>query len=138
MLRLSAAKRKREHGEVCNWLLGHAGHIIVEDNSYKAFQRGRFGKTIGRHAPAALYAQLASKAESAGLLVEVVSPKKVKPTQHNLLTGQFVKHELWERRVRLGEDDDDRWIDRDASACLNLLYADLEKQIHGQLPNCNG
>ena len=80
MLRLSAATRKREHGEVCNWLLGHAGHIIVEDNSYKAFQRGRFGKTIGRHAPAALYAQLASKAESAGLLVEVVSPKKVKRT----------------------------------------------------------
>ena len=58
IFRLSAATRKREHGEVCNWLLGHAGHIIVEDNSYKAFQKGRFGKTIGRHAPAALYAQL--------------------------------------------------------------------------------
>ena len=109
MLRLSAATRKREHGEVCNWLLGHAG------------------QTIGRHAPVALYAQLASKAESAGLLVEVVSPKKVKPTQHNLLTGQFVKHELWERRVRLGEDDDERWIDRDAAACLNLLYAEILK-----------
>ena len=89
MLRLSAATRKREHGEVCNWLLGHAGHIIVEDNSYKAFQRGRFGKTIGRHAPAALYAQLTNKAESAGLLVEVVSPKKLKPSQHNLLTDTF-------------------------------------------------
>ena len=34
IFRLSAATRKREHGEVCNWLLGHAGHIIVEDNSY--------------------------------------------------------------------------------------------------------
>ena len=66
MLRLCAATRKREHGEVCNWLLGHAGHIIVEDNSYKAFQRGRFGKTIRRHAPAAFYTQLTSKAESAG------------------------------------------------------------------------
>ena len=130
MLRLCAATRKREHGEVCNRLLGHAGHIIVEDNSYKAFQKGRFGKAIGRHAPAALYAQLASKAESAGLLVEVVSPKKLKPTQHNLLTGQFVKHELWERRARLGEDDDDRRIDRDAAACLNLLYADLENQAY--------
>ena len=41
IFRLSAATRKREHGEVCNWLLGHAGHIIVEDNSYKAFQRGQ-------------------------------------------------------------------------------------------------
>ncbi len=35
IFRLSVATRKREHGEVCNWLLGHAGHIIVEDNSYK-------------------------------------------------------------------------------------------------------
>ena len=130
IFRLSAATRKREHGEVCNWLLGHAGHIIVEDNSYKAFQRGRFGKTIGRHAPAALYAQLTNKAESAGLQVTVVSPRKLKPSQHNLLTDTFVKHELWERRVRLGEDDDERWIDRDAAACLNLLYADLEKQTY--------
>ena len=130
IFRLSAATRKREHGEVCNWLLGHAGHIIVEDNSYKAFQRGRFGKTIGRHAPAALYAQLTNKAESAGLLVEVVSPKKLKPSQHNLLTDTFVKHELCERRARLGEDDDDRRIDRDAAACLNLLYADLENQAY--------
>ena len=60
--RLAAATRKREHGEVCNWLLGHAGTIIVEDNSFKAFQRGQFGKSIGRHAPAAcvnlLYADL--------------------------------------------------------------------------------
>ena len=80
IFRLSAATRKREHGEVCNWLLGHAGSIIVEDNSFKAFQKGHFGKSIGRHAPAAFYTQLTSKAECAGLLVEVVSPKKVKPT----------------------------------------------------------
>ena len=132
IFRLSAATRKREHGEVCNWLLGHAGHIIVEDNSYKAFQEGAgAAKTVGGAVQReTLYAQLTNKAESAGLLVEVVSPKKLKPTQHNLLTGQFVKHELWERRVRLGNDDDDRWIDRDAAACLNLLYADLEKQTY--------
>lgn len=101
----------------------------MEDNSFKAFLKGRFGKVIGRQAPAAVYAQLTSKAESAGLLVKVVSPKKLKPTQHNLLTDQFVKQELWERRVRLGGNDDNRWIERDA-ACLNLLYADIEKQIY--------
>ena len=47
MLRLSAATRKREHGEVCNWLLGHAGHIIVEDNSYKAFRGDGSAKPSG-------------------------------------------------------------------------------------------
>ena len=32
-------------------------------------------------------------------------------------------------RVReKGEDDDDRRIDRDAATCLNMLYADLEKE----------
>lgn len=127
MHRLAAATRKREHGEVCNWLLGHAGSIIVEENSFKAFQQGYFGKSIGRHAPAAIFTQLTSKAESAGLQVTFVSPRKLKPTQHNLLTDKFVKHELWERRVRLGDSADDRWIDRDAAACLNLLYADIQK-----------
>ena len=39
------------------------------------------------------YTQLTSKAESAGLQVTVVSPRKLKPTQHNLLTDKFVKHE---------------------------------------------
>ena len=37
------------------------------------------------------YTQLTSKAESAGLQVTVVSPRKLKPTQHNLLTDKFVK-----------------------------------------------
>ena len=50
------------------------------------------------------------------LLVKVVSTKKLKPTQHDLLMGQFVKHELWERRV--------------VAAWLNLLYAGLDKQTY--------
>ena len=32
--------------------------------------------------------------------------------------------------MRLGEDDDERWIDRDAAACVNLLYADLDQQTY--------
>ena len=40
------------------------------------------------------YTQLTSKAESAGLQVTVVSPRKLKPSQHNLLTDIFVRHEL--------------------------------------------
>ena len=126
--RRAAATREREHGEVCNWLLGHAGSIRVEDNTFKAFQMGRFGKAVGQSAPAALYTMLSRKAESAGLEVTYVKPQKLKPTQHNLLTGEFVKHELWERRVRLGAEM--YWIDRDAASCINLLYADIEKQTY--------
>ena len=42
MLRLCAATRKREHGEVCNWLLGHAGQDV-----YK--------RQVGHSDPVALY-----------------------------------------------------------------------------------
>ena len=128
ILRRAAATREREHGEVSNWLLCHAGSIRVEDNEYRAFQKGRFGKAIGQSAPAALYTMLSRKAESAGLEVTYVKPQKLKPTQHNLLTGEFVKHELWERRVNLGAGV--YWIDRDAASCINLLYADIENQTY--------
>ena len=108
----------------------HRSKMGVLKSFLKAFQRGRFGKSIGRYAPAAFYTQLTSKADSAGLQVKVVSPRKLKPTQHNLLTGRFVKHELWERRVQLGDRTGVCWIDRDAAACVNLLYADIDKQTY--------
>ena len=46
------------------------------------------------------------------------------------LASHFVKHELWERRVQLGDRTGVCWIDRDAAACVNLLYADLDQQTY--------
>ena len=42
----SAATRKRESTARSATARPCAGHIIVEDNSYAAFQRGRFSKTL--------------------------------------------------------------------------------------------
>ena len=80
--------------------------------SYKAFQRGRYGKSIGSGAPATFISGLTRKAESAGCEVVMVNPRKLKPSQYDILTGEFVKRELSDRRVQLGNTD--LWMDCDA------------------------
>jgi len=64
--------------------------------------------------------RLLSKADRAGSKGVEVNPKGIKPTQRDLLTGQCTKHELWERRVRMGESN--LFIDRDVAAAVNLLF----------------
>ena len=39
------------------------------------------------------------------------------------MSGTFVKHELWERRCRLG--DTAFFLDRDVMAALNLVHAEV-------------
>ena len=68
--------------------------------------------------------RLKSKAERAGSECMEIDPRKVRPTQRDLLSGEFIKHELSERRVRMG--DTDLYIDRDVAAWVNLLFCDPE------------
>ena len=50
MHRVSAAERRCLHGQTINLLLSIAGDIRIEKNSWKAFQRGHFGKSLGKSA----------------------------------------------------------------------------------------
>lgn len=126
--RHTAAVRHNEHGKICNVLLGLAGSIRVEENSYKAFQRGRYGKSLGSGAPAAFLNQLKNKAASAGCEVIEVNPYRLKPTQHDIVSGEFRHRELSERRVQLGQTD--LWMGRDTAAVVNLLCADLANETY--------
>lgn len=125
--RRRANARKNEHGQLINWILQNAGEIRVEDNSWKAMQRGWFGKSVGDGAPSDFVARLLSKADRAGSKAFKMNPRNIKPTQCDLLTGEFKKHALWERRARLG--DSDLFIDRDAMAALNLLFHSPETEL---------
>ena len=118
--RRKAATRKNCHGRLINLTLQNAGDIRVEKNSWKAMQRGRYGKSVGDGAPSEFVQRLLSKADRAGSKGVEVNPKGIKPTQRDLLTGQCTKHELWERRVRMGESN--LFIDRDVAAAVNLLF----------------
>lgn len=119
--------RKNEHGQLINWILQNAGEIRVEENNWKAMQRGWFGKSVGDGAPSEFVQRLLSKADRAGSKAFKMNPRNIKPTQCDLLTGEFKKHALWERRVRLGESD--LFIDRDAMAALNLLFHSPETEL---------
>lgn len=118
--RRKTASRKNCHGRLINQILQSAGVIYVEKNSWKAMQRGRFGKSIGDGAPSEFISRLLNKAERADLKAVEVNPRNIKPTQRDLQNGHCTKHELWERRVRIGETD--IFIDRDVAAAINLLF----------------
>lgn len=120
--RKAVAHRKNLAGQVANWILGHAGCLSYEINHYKAFQRSHFGSSILKGAPGQLLTILKTKAESAGCVAMEVSPLKLRPSQHDIETGEFQKHDLWERWIKLGESG--LWINRDALAALNLLWLD--------------
>ena len=107
-----AATRRCEHGELINLLLSVAGDIRVEKNQWKAFQRGHFGKSLGKSGISGFIERLKSKAESAGLKVTEVKPYK----------------SLNERWHSLGESSE--WIQRDVMSALLLQCADLEEEKH--------
>lgn len=120
--RRAAAHRKCVCNEAVNWVLGQAGCIIVEKNNFKAFQKSRYGKSISKAAPGQFVTNLNVKAVSAGLKVFIVPPYELRPSQHDIETGQYVRHELCERWVKLGQSG--LWLNRNALAALNLFWLD--------------
>ena len=122
LYRRQAETRRCLHGEVINQVFGRAGTVIVEKNSYKAFQRAGYGKSLGKSGIAGLITRMTSKAESAGCCVVEVSPRKLRPSQHDPETGTYRKKALWERSHQLG--DTGWYMDRDVAAAMNLYFAD--------------
>ena len=123
-----AATRKCDHGQLINLLLSLGGEIRIEKNSWAAFQRSHFGKSLGKSAVAGCLSQLKAKAESAGLKVIEVAPYKLKLSQYDPYTDSFRKKELRERWHRAGTDEE--YIQRDVLSAILLYCADLETQTH--------
>lgn len=126
--RKAAATRRCEHGRLINLLLAVAGDIRIEKNNWKAFQRGHFGKSLGKSGLSGFIEQLKSKAESAGLKVVEVSPYKLKLSQYDPYTEKYEKKALSTRWHRLG--DSSEWIQRDVMSALLLQCADIEQEQH--------
>lgn len=127
MQRRKTDARKNTHGQLINRILQSAGDIRIEKNDWKSIQQdARFSRLIGNGAPSEFVERLLDKAERAGLKATCVDSDRIKPTQRDLLTGNFHQHEVWERRVRLGETN--LFIDRDVNAALNLLFYSPETE----------
>jgi putative transposase len=71
--RKGAALRKSLHGELVNAVLATGDTFMVEKNEYKAFQRGRYGRSVGLAAPGEFVARLKQKAERFGATAKEVA-----------------------------------------------------------------
>lgn len=127
--RKAAMHRKCQHGQTVNLLLSIAGDIRIEKNNWKAFQRGHFGKSLGKSAMSGFFNQLRTKAESAGLKVTEVNPNKLKLSQYDPYTETYRKKDLKERWQEM-QPGSGQYIQRDVLSALLLLCADLEEEKH--------
>lgn len=99
--RCLAKGRDRDHGELCNKILGLGNVIQTETLSYKSFQKN-FGRSVKVRAPGAFVTKLIRKAESAGGKVEELNTRRLRMSQYDHITEQCVKKPLSQRWHRLG------------------------------------
>lgn len=75
-----AATRKKQHGHLCNKVLGLGKIVKIEKLSYKSFQKN-FGRSVAVRAPGMFVDQLTRKAANAGGRVEEINTRKTKLSQ---------------------------------------------------------
>ena len=113
-------ERKKLQGRLVNRLVSQASIIKIEDLNIKGlqkrsrdirinpktnrpFSKKRYGKAIFRAAPSVFRTALETRASQLGIEFEVISPKKVKPSQYNHITQTFEKKPLSTRVYDLSE-----------------------------------
>ena len=102
--RCLAATRKRDHGELANFLLQRAGTIKIEKNSYRSYQRN-FGKSTTRTGMGLFVSHLRSSAARANSQVVELNAYELKMSQYDPATDTYRKKALKERWHRWGETD---------------------------------
>ena len=131
-----AAVRKTEHYILANELLSYGNEFVVEDMNYKALQKRskktkinpktgrahtkkRFGKSIGRCAPALFIAILGQKASRYGGSVIKVSTFETKASQFDHTDDSYTKKKLSQRFAKLS---DGTIVQRDLYSAFLLLH----------------
>jgi hypothetical protein len=88
------AERRRAHGEKKNRVLGVGTTVRSEANSYKGWQRGRFGKRMKVQAPAAFMATLRN---CHACRLEEFNPRPTALSQFDHIDGTYTKKPLSQR-----------------------------------------
>ena len=104
-------ERKKLQGQLVSRLVSQASSIRIEELNVKGLQKRsrdirinpktnrpyskkRYGKAIFRAAPSSFKTALEIRALQLGIDFEIISPKKVKPSQYNHITQTFEKKPL--------------------------------------------
>ena len=138
--------RKAEFNRVANLLVGKARVFVMEDMQYKGMQkRGhhevtvthkqedgtvtattetqsfrRFGRSMVKASPGLFFEILEQKVLAAGGTFIRANPADIKASQYNPLTGEYVKHGLDERVIKVAEGI---YVQRDLLAAYILMHA---------------
>ena len=145
--KLTEARRKLQ-GELVNRIVSESSVIKIEDLDVKSlmkrkretrinpktgrpFSKKRYGKAVFKAAPGYFRLALIQRAISTGCKVDVISPKKTKPSQYNHITGEFEKKELKIRIYNLTDEITD--VQRDLYSAFLIAHIENDEYLTEQL-----
>ena len=145
--RLTEERRKLQ-GELVNRIVSQSSVIKIEDLDVKSlqkrkretrinpktgrpFSKKRYGKAIFKAAPGYFRTLLLQRANSTGCRVDIISPKKTKPSQYNHITDEFEKKELKIRIYNLTDKITD--VQRDLYSAFLIAHIENDKYLTEQL-----
>lgn len=145
--KLTEERRKRQ-GKLVNHIVSQSSVIKIEDLDVKSlqkrkreirinpktgrpFSKKRYGKAIFKAAPGYFRTLLLQRANSTGCKVDIISPKKTKPSQYNHITGEFNKKELKTRIYNLTNEITD--VQRDLYSAFLIAHIENDKYLTEEL-----
>jgi transposase len=87
-------RRKRAHNALVHAILRRGLTVKAEDLSYAGWQRGRYGKSVGKRAPGQFLARLKQQAETAGGTFTAIDTKATRFSQFCHGCGTYTKKPL--------------------------------------------
>ena len=157
-------ERRKLQGELVNRIVSESSVIKLEDLDVKSlmkrkretrinpktgrpFSKKRYGKAVFKAAPGYFRTLIIQRAISTGCKVNVISPKKTKPSQYNHITGEFNKKELKIRIYNLTDEitdvqrdlysafliahiENDEYLTEQLEENFEIFYANMKEQLH--------
>ena len=157
-------ERRKIQGSLVNRIVSQSSTIKIEDLHVKGlqkrkretrinpktgrpFSKKRYGKAVFKAAPGQFRELLMQRAYSTECKVDVISPKKTKPSQYNHITGEFEKKELKIRIYNLTDEitdvqrdlysafliahiENDEYLNKQLIENFNIFYENMKEQLH--------
>ena len=141
-------ERRKIQGSLVNRIVSQSSTIKIEDLKVKGlqkrkretrinpktgrpFSKKRYGKAVFKAAPGQFRELLMQRAKSTGCKVDIISPKKTKPSQYNHITGEFEKKELKIRIYNLADEITD--VQRDLYSAFLIAHIENDEYLTEQL-----
>lgn len=141
-------ERRKIQGQLVNRIVSRSSTIKIEDLNVKGlqkrkretrinpktgrpFSKKRYGKAIFKAAPGQFRTLLVQRSHSTGCKVDIISPKKTRPSQYNHITGEFEKKKLKIRIYNLTDEITD--VQRDLYSAFLIAHIENDEYLNKQL-----